>query len=83
MCLLLELSLLQGLCLLLELSLLQGFFLLLESLLQDWLRDLARGPRAEAVASRSPRLPASRRRVTRIGITGLLSCCSKACCRTG
>ena len=41
----LELSLLQGLCLLLELSLLQGFFLLLESLLQDWLRDLARGPR--------------------------------------
>ena len=33
-------------CLLLELSLLQGFFLLLElSLLQDWLRDLARGPR--------------------------------------
>ena len=41
----LELSLLQGLCLLLELSLLQGFFLLLESLLQDGLRDLARGPR--------------------------------------
>ena len=41
----LELSLLQGLCLLLELSLLQGFFLLLESLLQEWLRDSACGPR--------------------------------------
>ena len=37
------------------------------------------GPRAEAVASRSPRLPASRRRVTHVRIAGLSSACRWAC----